>query len=189
MKSRAQFFFVILICLTFFTACSETPDSGADVDLPDASSPDDTDQQLPDTSTINDTADENDSAQTACGAPCTGDLQCDSGRCACTPGLTRCGDTCAQTDGVCAVDIANIAFSPRELTIEVGTSVEWTNLDGATHTVTSGTAANSPGELFDSGSLARDAQFQRTFDESGEFPYFCRPHAGSMTAKVIVLEP
>lgn len=120
---------------------------------------------------------------------CEGDLVYDGtlDACVCEAGLTRCGDTCVDTEGVCNVVIENFAFSPESLTIVEGTTVVWTNLDGASHTVTSGTPANEPGALFDSANLSQEDTFDVTFNDVGLFPYYCRPHAGSMTAEVVVL--
>jgi nitrite reductase (NO-forming) len=81
------------------------------------------------------------------------------------------------------------AYSPSEITVEVGTTVTWTNEDGVLHTVTSGTAADnvgSPDGLFDSGFLAEGDSWSYTFTEEGTFPYFCSPHPW-MQGTVIVI--
>lgn len=71
------------------------------------------------------------------------------------------------------------AYSPNTVTIEAGTTVTWTNDDTMLHTVTSGTSngtAGSPDGTFDSGFLAEGATWSYTFNDAGEFPYFCTPH-------------
>ncbi|MCJ7779758.1 MAG: plastocyanin/azurin family copper-binding protein [Acidimicrobiia bacterium] len=83
---------------------------------------------------------------------------------------------------------AENAFSPSEITVEVGTTVMWTNGDAALHTVTSGTSESNvgaPDGLFDSGFLDPGATWWYTFTEEGEFNYFCTPHPWMM-GKVIV---
>jgi plastocyanin len=77
------------------------------------------------------------------------------------------------------VDISGFAFVPSTLTVSVGTTVTWTNKDSVSHTVTSND------NLFDSGTLAKGATFEHTFNQKGTFGYHCSIHP-SMTAKVIV---
>jgi plastocyanin len=75
--------------------------------------------------------------------------------------------------------LANFAFSPATLNIQVGTMVSWTNNDSTTHTVTSDNG------IFDSGNLAPNATFSYTFNTAGTFAYHCAIHT-SMTGKVVV---
>ena len=56
------------------------------------------------------------------------------------------------------------------LQIPVGTTVVWINRDASPHTVT------ADDESFDTGLLARDDRFSMTFDQPGEYPYFCVYH-------------
>jgi nitrite reductase (NO-forming) len=71
-------------------------------------------------------------------------------------------------------------FSVNVLSVPVGTTVTWTNDDeGQMHTVTAADGA------FDSGFLATGDSFSYTFDEAGEFEYYCIPHPW-MRAKVVV---
>lgn len=78
-----------------------------------------------------------------------------------------------------AVYIQNMAFNPATITVPAGTTITWTNKDGMAHTVTSDTA------IFDSGSIASNGTYSRTFPTAGTFPYHCSIHP-SMTATVIV---
>ncbi|MDZ7675496.1 MAG: plastocyanin/azurin family copper-binding protein [Acidimicrobiales bacterium] len=74
---------------------------------------------------------------------------------------------------------ADNAYDPLEITIPVGTTVTWANEDSVFHTVTSGTVENnqgSPDGTFDSGEIQPGESFSYTFDEAGEFPYYCIPH-------------
>jgi nitrite reductase (NO-forming) len=89
-----------------------------------------------------------------------------------------------------AYDPANAdgAFDPLELTVQVGTTVRWTNTDTVAHTVTSGVSDGTTGThdgVFDSGFLSQGDTFTFTFDQAGEYPYFCVPHPW-MRGKIIV---
>ncbi|HEX7100443.1 MAG TPA: plastocyanin/azurin family copper-binding protein [Acidimicrobiia bacterium] len=70
-------------------------------------------------------------------------------------------------------------YSVNVLRVKVGTTVTWTNDDQMMHSVTSADG------LFDSGLLDPGQSWSYTFDQPGEFEYFCSPHPW-MRAKVIV---
>jgi plastocyanin len=75
------------------------------------------------------------------------------------------------------VSISDSDFSPTEVSVTVGGTVEWTN-DGTTlHTVTT---ADS-----DSRAIPQDATYARSFEEAGTYDYFCRYHP-SETGRVRV---
>lgn len=78
-------------------------------------------------------------------------------------------------------------FLPNTVTIGVGGTVTWTNDDTAAHTVTSGTIEDSEsvGAVFDSSIFMSGKMFEHTFDDAGEYDYFCVVHPW-MTGKVIV---
>ena len=63
-----------------------------------------------------------------------------------------------------------------DITIQVLDFVEWGNADTAAHTVTSGTAADGPDGIFDSGLYAPGKSFSHQFTEVGKYPYFCMVH-------------
>lgn len=74
---------------------------------------------------------------------------------------------------------ADTAYDPLTLTIEAGTTVRWTNDDSIAHTVTSGTsdgAAGTADGVFDSGFMNTGDTFSYTFEEVGEYGYYCIPH-------------
>src|SRR5882762_11086735 len=75
------------------------------------------------------------------------------------------------------VKIDNFSFGPAELTVAVGTTVTWTNVDDIPHTVV------SDDKVFKSKALDTDEKFSFTFDKPGTYPYFCSLHP-KMTAKV-----
>jgi plastocyanin len=89
-----------------------------------------------------------------------------------------------------AVGIVGKSFQPATITIAKGDTVTWTVTQsiGEPHSVTSGTLQDA-GKIFDSGiNLKDDGQsFQWTFNEAGEFSYFCVVHPTEMTGKVVVL--
>ena len=76
-------------------------------------------------------------------------------------------------------------FTHQDLTVEVGTTVVWTQQDGVPHTTTSGTPSDPDG-LWDSDTLRRGDTFSFTFGEAGEFKYYCRIHPSSMRATITV---
>ena len=81
-------------------------------------------------------------------------------------------------DDVAAVKINNFAFEPATVEIATGDSVEWANVDSASHTVT-----------FDNGvfdqNLPNGGTARNTFTEPGEYSYHCSFHPG-MRGVVIV---
>ena len=89
-----------------------------------------------------------------------------------------------------AFDPANAAraYDPLTLTIEAGTTVRWTNDDTIAHTVTSGTSDGSVGTAdgaFDSGFINPGETWEYTFDDPGEYDYFCTPHPWMVAAVVV----
>lgn len=78
-----------------------------------------------------------------------------------------------------SVTIDNLAFSPSSVTISTGDSVNWTNNDSFSHTVTSDTGA------FDSGTLAPGDTFALEFTTAGTYEYHCSLHP-SMTGTITV---
>jgi plastocyanin len=77
------------------------------------------------------------------------------------------------------VQIDNFAFTPKSLTVPVGTQVVWTNHDDVPHTVT------SLDKVFSSQALDTDEQFSFTFATSGTYAYHCAIHP-IMTGTVVV---
>ena len=79
-----------------------------------------------------------------------------------------------------AVDISGFAFSPSNITVKVGGTVTWTNMDSSAHTVT-GITSNGP----DSGTLQKGQTYSFKFTEAGTYKYSCKFHP-SMTGTVTV---
>lgn len=81
--------------------------------------------------------------------------------------------------------IQDMAFSPADITVAVGTTVTWMNKDAVGHTVTSG-APGAPSGEFDSGNISQNGNFPFTFSQAGTFKYFCKIHPlmlGTITVK------
>ena len=87
------------------------------------------------------------------------------------------------------VTVTDFSYSPADLTIKVGESVEWRWVKG-THTVTSGTGCIKAAG-FDSGQHTAPYTFKQTFSTAGRFDYFCdykehctmRKQVGSVTVE------
>src|ERR1700761_543630 len=76
--------------------------------------------------------------------------------------------------------IQNFAFSPATINIKTGSTVTWTNMDSAPHTVTSLTGA------FDSGSIATNGTFKFQFNTPGTYVYHCTIHSMMANATIVV---
>ncbi len=74
------------------------------------------------------------------------------------------------------VGAGGLKFSPQDVTINVGDTVQWTWV-GNDHSTTSGTPGN-PNGIWDSGVQNTGATFSFTFSTPGTFPYFCTVHGG-----------
>jgi plastocyanin len=72
-----------------------------------------------------------------------------------------------------AVAIAGFAYEPGDLEVEVGATVTFTNEDTADHTATS--QEDAP-VAFDTEDLGEGDAADVTFDEEGEYRYFCSIH-------------
>lgn len=83
------------------------------------------------------------------------------------------------------VSISGRTFVPATLTINIGDTVEWVNNSGGFHTTTSGSNCNDDG-VWDA-NLPNGGSYSFVFNQSGNFPYFCRPHCSmGMTGEIIV---
>jgi len=75
------------------------------------------------------------------------------------------------------VRIHNSAFYPDSITISLGDTVKWTNLDSTPHTVI--------GTDFSSGNISNEASYEYTFIKAGTYNYYCSIDP-SMKSVVIV---
>ena len=85
----------------------------------------------------------------------------------------------AAQDATDAITIDNFTFTPKELTVAVGTTVKWVNHDDIPHTVV------EKKTTFRSKALDTDDSYSFTFTSAGTFDYFCGLHP-HMVGKVIV---
>lgn len=85
------------------------------------------------------------------------------------------------------VEMRNIAFNPRTVTVSAGMTVIWVNQDAFAHTVTADDGS------FDSGLIPPGGAFRFTFQRPGTYPYYCVPHGGpggvGMAGVVVVRGP
>jgi len=82
------------------------------------------------------------------------------------------------------VFLDQIQFINKTVTIEPGWTIFWVDAESPRHTVT------ADDDAFDSGTLSKGDTFSVTFDQVGEFPYYCRFHGDrghvGMAGKIIV---
>ncbi len=77
------------------------------------------------------------------------------------------------------VDISNFAFSPAEVKIKAGTTILWTNNDGADHQV------HDDSNAFKSDILGKGGAVEVNYSAPGTFTYHCHVHS-NMKGKIIV---
>lgn len=93
--------------------------------------------------------------------------------------IPAAGNRAAGARAQAAVPIANFSYG-KDITINVGDSIVWTNTDSAPHTATSDTP------LFDTGTLNTNQSSKAfQFNTAGTFPYHCTIHP-FMVGNVIV---
>ena len=83
---------------------------------------------------------------------------------------------------VVQVAIMNYSFNPSNLTVKIGTTIRWVNMDFVEHTVSFGTHENPSG--IESPLLGHMGSFSYAFTEPGTQEYHCDPHPymmGSVT--------
>jgi plastocyanin len=85
----------------------------------------------------------------------------------------------AAQDTSDVITIDNFTFTPKELTVAVGTTVKWVNHDDIPHTVV------NKDKVFRSKALDTDDSYSFTFTSAGTFDYFCGLHP-HMVGQVIV---
>ena len=85
----------------------------------------------------------------------------------------------ATTKDANEITIDNFTFTPKELTVAVGTTVKFINHDDIPHTVVEKSLS------FRSKALDTDDAYSYTFATAGSFDYFCGLHP-HMVGKIIV---
>ena len=81
-------------------------------------------------------------------------------------------------------DTGMLQFVPSELTVKKGDTVKWVNNKMAPHNaVFESDAVKSHKNLV----FSPGESYETTFNETGEFSYYCEPHRGAgMVGKIIV---
>lgn len=92
--------------------------------------------------------------------------------------LVRCGqqNPFEPTRGENEVWILATSFDPPELTVAVGTTVEWTNKDNTIHDITSGMPTHPADDFTPSPPLKSNETYAMAFRKAGRFPYYCTVH-------------
>lgn len=79
---------------------------------------------------------------------------------------------------------ADLTFEPSDVTIDPGTTIRWRNEIVMSHTVT----PDNHDEWTSASLSSADETFQHTFNNEGDFEYFCQPHAPNMRGVIRVQE-
>ena len=82
--------------------------------------------------------------------------------------------------GKAVIEIGNIQFTPKNVTVRKGTMITWVNLDSIIHTSTSDKG------VWDSGDIVAQKSWNRMFEEIGTYEYHCKPHP-FQTGSIIVV--
>ncbi len=98
-----------------------------------------------------------------------------------TPTTQPGGNTSAtqETTNGTNIQITNFTFSPADITVAVGTTVTWTNMDSVTHTVVADDGT------WKSENIAQGGTYSHTFSQAGVYMYHCGVHP-SMTGTITV---
>jgi plastocyanin len=102
------------------------------------------------------------------------------GACAAALGFGRAFEARAAAPAI--VEINHFQFSPREITVEAGTVVEWTNHDQIVHNII------APDVKLSSPGMDTGDHFDYTFAKPGDYPYLCGLHP-HMTGVIHVRAP
>jgi plastocyanin len=89
------------------------------------------------------------------------------------------GESGGGSEATDAVTIVDFAFDPEGATVAAGSTITFTNEDGATHTAT------ADDDSFDTGDLEQGDSAEVTLDEPGDLSYFCDIH-NYMTGTITV---
>ncbi len=89
-------------------------------------------------------------------------------------------------DDAAVIEIELFEYRPETVEVAVGDEVEWQNGDKIIHWVTAGTPEDPTGE-FEEPMPDEGDTLTLTFDEVGEFRYFCTRHE-FMRGQVVVTE-
>lgn len=68
------------------------------------------------------------------------------------------------------IKIEDFKFVPKDVVVQKGEMIKWTNLGAVVHTSTSDT------QVWDSGDIEPNKFYKRKFNKTGFFPYHCKYH-------------
>jgi plastocyanin len=85
----------------------------------------------------------------------------------------------ADTPDTTTIVVKDFMFNPTPLTVKVGSTVTWTNMDDEPHTVVSDTG------VFKSGGMDTNESFSYKFDRPGTYHFTCSIHP-RMVGTVVV---
>ena len=89
----------------------------------------------------------------------------------------------ATTPRAVDVEIRALSFQQADVTVSVGTTIRWVNRDLVPHTTT------SLEDVWDSSLIQPGETFEFTFEEEGEYAYFCVPHPFMKASVRVIDEP
>lgn len=84
------------------------------------------------------------------------------------------------------VEMAGFAFSVKELTVEAGSKVTFTNKDKIKHNAVSDTLGDDGKPVFETKLLGEGESETITLTKPGTYTYYCAPHKAEMKATIIV---
>jgi plastocyanin len=90
-----------------------------------------------------------------------------------TGGEKSGGSGGAKAQKSVAVEVIDIDYEPREVTVAKGGTIEWTHTGNLPHTVTKD---SGPGPDFSSDTMNEGDTFEQKFDTPGTIEYVCKIH-------------
>ncbi|NOU95336.1 hypothetical protein GC093_19200 [Paenibacillus sp. LMG 31456] len=85
-----------------------------------------------------------------------------------------------------SIEMAKFAFSQKELTVEAGSTITFTNNDLVMHNAVSDLLKEDGTPVFETKLLSKGESESITITKPGVYTYYCLPHKGGMTATIIV---
>jgi plastocyanin len=89
------------------------------------------------------------------------------------PAADQTTSSASTGGGTVAIDMKNIAFEPKQVTVKVGQTVKWENYDTVDHNVTA-----TAGEEFKSDNFGKGGEYSYKVDKAGTIKYVCTLHPG-----------
>jgi plastocyanin len=81
------------------------------------------------------------------------------------------------------IAMKSLSFDPKELQLNIGDSVIWTNESRTSHTAVS----DDDGKTFDTGAVEPGKSSKPVkFEKEGEFKYHCKVHGRTMSGTIVV---